>query len=186
MPKQKPFGSIEERIAQRFNDELELIAPRVAADQGPPPGAKRVHDTQAVSLWGQRDPKVDYQALAMRLLQGGLSPEEAQQLVVVEERPELAQAYAQPAPDAETAHTLATLAEYPFRAGLVLDHSDLPAEQIKRADQLHQQWTKQHADRQDGYAATPPPVLQSRGIAAPAGQAPQPPPAAPTPQMVGG
>jgi hypothetical protein len=209
MVNRKAEKSFEEVVAESFNEDLQKVAEQLAAEAGNPPGADKISEAESVRLFGLRDPSVDYQQLAMRLMGGGLPPEEVAQLTIVQERPEWAELYMQPAPDFETADLLARLAEYPYRPGLVLDHSDDPEEQTKRSEQLHAAWLKtlppplppmpefpmSTPQQQSAPMAGPPdvPLGVPTGVPSPAPMAaPQPAPmqppqpAPPMPTMIGG
>jgi hypothetical protein len=166
--RQRPVSSREERIATGWLEEAEQVAGRIAAEEGDPPGARKVGETEAVRLWGITDPGADHDLILEALKTTGLAPDfldpsSPKALALVKARPELAQVLAQPAPNEEVAAMLATFAEYPFRFGLFADHSDDPQEQTSYAERLTKQWQATQA---------PAPVIE----------APQPQPAPPLPE----
>lgn len=146
MARKPASGSIEERATASWLDDAEKVAQRVAADEGPPPGAKKLSDAEAVKQWGIRDPFVDDSTPQMLLTRG--IPQEALQQTAfwqelgADQQDAWAQLLTQPTQDAEMADTLSRILEYPFRYGLVTDWSDDPEEQTKRAESLQRQWEK--------------------------------------------
>jgi hypothetical protein len=157
-PRKQPLASFEEQVSASFLEDMEKVAQRIAGQDGDPPGASRVGDAEAVRLWGQRDPLVDHDRLLTDLLTTGVPPETMQQLAIAKERPEWAALYTQPTQDTELARQLAVLAEHPFRAGLTLDYSAEPEEQVRRANHLDRLWTKQQAAQEAQLYGTPPPA----------------------------
>jgi hypothetical protein len=126
----------DERVIEDLMHEAQMVAPRIAADEGPPPLSKRLSQADEDRLFALKDGSVDYNDVFTKLLTTGLPPEEAQQLAIVKEQPQLLQTYLQPAPDSEMAHALAVLAEHPFRFGLTITGHPDPDEQVKRAKSL--------------------------------------------------
>lgn len=158
MARKQPLQSFEERVASSFLEDMEKTAQRIAAEDGDPPGASRVGDAEAVRLWGQRDPQVDHDRMLTDLLTTGVPPETIQQLAIAKERPEWANLYTQPTQDTELARQLAVMAEHPFRAGLALDYSAEPEEQVKRANHIQRLWQKQQAAQEAELYGTPSPA----------------------------
>jgi hypothetical protein len=143
--KKQQISSFEETVAASFLEDLEKTAARIASEDGDPPGADRLGEAEAVRLWGQTDPQVDHDRLLSDLMTTGVDPAVVQNLAISKTRPEWAELYTQPVQDSEMAAQLAALAQHPFRAGLVLDYSPEPEEQVKRSDHLHALWEKQNA-----------------------------------------
>lgn len=160
-PKQDP-SSVEDQIALKWIDEVETVAKAIAAEDMAPPDSDKVGETEAIRLFGQRDPLVDYDQLVLALQQG-LPPEAAQQLQLVIERPELGELFTQPQPP-EMASILAGLAEYPYRLGMVVDRTDDPDEQVRVAERYKRGWLKSLGrlpDASAGSVQPDPSVIQS-------------------------
>lgn len=141
-PQPLPVGSIEERVADAHIEQLGKVADRIAASEGTPPGAGRVSEAQAVRNWGIRDPLVDPDQFKMMLMQQGIPDEAWGHLMLAEEYPDLRADYAQPVADPDLAEQLTVLAEHPYRAALVFDHSDDDEERVKLADHLDREYQK--------------------------------------------
>lgn len=154
-PKPLPIDSSEERLADEFMAELEKVAARVAAEEGTPPSA-RLSEREAATYWGLRDPLVDPEQFRDMLVTRGIPPEALRHLRLARTYPDLLEAYQQPVQDPELAEQLATLAEYPYRAPLVFDHSDDDEERIARSDALDRAHQRLVAERM-AQPATPPP-----------------------------
>jgi hypothetical protein len=168
-------SSEEEQVVSSFLDDLDAVARRIAADQGEPPDAHPMGDAEKVKAWGLRDRRADPATLLPRLLATGLGPEEANQMAIVQEWPELADLYANPAPDHRTADQLVRLAEFPFRRGILADLEDDPEAWTKEAERLERLWNKGQPslprDEAPGIdTSTPPAVVPS----APAPEMPTP------------
>lgn len=155
---------MEERAELELRDEIERYADMVAADLGPAPGARQVSDAEKVRLWGQTDPRVDFDQLKMALMQGGLPPELLDEhgdraLAIVKSHPEIAQMYAQPLDDTMSTY-LATLAEYPFRLSVLSQYAeDDPEGMVKEAERLDGLWQKQQGSHDVDRAETPPSTM---------------------------
>jgi len=135
-PQPLPVGSIEERVADAHIEQLGKIADRIASSEGAPPGAGKVSEAQAVRNWGIRDPLVDPDQFKLMLMQQGIPDAAWQHLMLAEEYPDLRADYAQPVQDPDLAEQLTVLAEHPYRAALVFDHSDDDEERVQYADHL--------------------------------------------------
>jgi hypothetical protein len=146
MPRPKPpvLTSEEERLAASFLDDLMAVAERLASEAGDPPGARPMGDAEKVRHWGLQDRRVVPQDLLTILLSTGLG-EGALEMEIVKERPELLDAYANQAPDQETADQLVRLAEYPFRMNLLTHLEDDPEAWTKEAERIDRLWQKQAA-----------------------------------------
>lgn len=168
-PKPLPVNSQEERLADAWLADAGKVADRIAAEEGGPPQASKTGEAEAVRAWGQRDAKVDRDALAHMLLNGGVPPEAAQHLLIAQTYPELLPAYLPrqdgqaPPITPEEADQLATLAEYPFRAPLVLGYSDDYEEQCRRAEALGSRWEQQQAAAQAQAEQQQPIAMQPMG-----------------------
>lgn len=161
MPKKPVVKNYEERVAEAWLEEAQKVAARIAAEEGDPPGADAVGEAEAVRLFGLKDRGAPYDLVYGMLTTTGVPPEQVGAMAVVQEAPELAELYAQPAPDEATAAMLATLAEYPFRWGLVIDYSDDPEEQVRWADALYKGWieTDPLASVSEDPEPAPPPAM---------------------------
>lgn len=152
----KRSRSYEDLLTDDVAESIWSDGARLAGERGGPAGSRRPTTPELVEMWGLPDPLVDYEALADRLGRGGLSQEEAQQLLIVKKYPDVMSAYLQPQPG--QADMLARLAEYPFRPDTYL-HLD-PEERVGMARSLDRAWRKtfeQTADEataQDGYAGS--------------------------------
>lgn len=181
-PEITPEGtSLLDRVALSFADDLERLAQAAAAEQGQPIGTRKASHAEAVKQWGINDPQVEdnYDAFLDMLKTTGLppemlDPESPQCLMVIKEDPDLAQWYGQPIADPALAARYATLAEWPFRRGLLMDEDD-PDEQVRLANAYDRDWERSLLG--DDVAATP-----VAGDVEPTQQAP----AAPMPSMIGG
>lgn len=162
-PGERMSASQEERVVASFLHDLTAVAHRIASDQGEPPQSKPINDAEKVKNWGLRDRLADPAILLLRLLATGLGPEEAQQMAIVGEWPELADLYANPAPDHETADQLIRLAEFPFRRGILADLEDDPEAWTKEAERIERLWNKSQpslsADEAPGIDTSTPPAI---------------------------
>lgn len=138
----------EEQVARdEIDAEIEHAIATIAAEWGAAPDAAPVSEDEEVELWGRRDPTVDYDAVYAMLTTTGLPPEmldPASDLApaVIAEHPEMAQMYGSVV-DANLADMLATLAEHPFRIGLLQDLEDDPEAMVEKANRLDRAWQKQ-------------------------------------------
>lgn len=198
MPRKPPppkSTSEEELVAATFLADLESVAGRIAQAEGEPPGSQPMGDADKVRLWGIQDRRVDPSMLLRTLLSTGLG-QEATQMTIVAERPELLDAYAQPATDPEVAQQLVTLAQYPFRLGVVSyleDDLEAWVRESERIDRLWQQaGVPTEAPAPLGAPADPLTLSAPATPAAPTMPAPQmpeaapPAPALPVPAEIGG
>ena len=138
MPRREPPRSPEQQAVEEFVSEVDQIAADLATEAGPPLDTDHVSVARKRRLWGQRDPDVNYTDLVSRLLTTGVPPEEAAQMILVQEHPELLPMFGQPMPDPETADALARLAEMPFRLGILAPLS--PQERVREAESLDREW----------------------------------------------
>lgn len=142
MPPRQP-RNYEDILTDALVDDILSDGDHIAAEQGGPAGTRRPSEREMIELWGQTDPAVEYAQLVVRLLTGGVPPEEAQQFKLVQMYPETLELFAQP-PDAATADALARLAEYPYRHGTYA-HLD-PDERVTFANRMHAEWEKRQVD----------------------------------------
>jgi hypothetical protein len=148
-PRRSRSKTAEEYALERFNQNFEKAALQAAQSWGQPAGSRPVGDAEKVRQWGLQDSNVDRTALTASLLTQGLAPElldpnNPQAPAVMKAAPDLAPLYGQPVQDSELADTLAGLAQYPFRYGLLAGIDD-PEEQVKEAERLsrlHEQQTQ--------------------------------------------
>lgn len=142
---------------------LQQIEDRLVVESGPPPDARRLSDADEVRMWGLRDPSVDYDTMASRLMTEGIPQAEAEQLAVIKEHPEWLPLFTTPTNDAAKADQLARLAETPYRWSLLADLE--PHEQVQKSERLaarHQRAL--HGDTEPAQAPVappPPPVAPS-------------------------
>jgi hypothetical protein len=134
------YKSVEDRVAASVLEDMEQIAARIAAEEGDAPGSRTVGDAELVKLWGTTDPRADPDILRERLATTGLG-DEAQQMKIAEEWPELVELYAQPVADPEILEQLVALAQYPYRRSVYEDIDD-PEEQVKEAERIAALWQK--------------------------------------------
>lgn len=144
MPKLTP-RSYEDALDDLVIGQIDASVEKYLSDQGGPAGTRQPSEAEQTRRWGLADTTVDRAALAARLLAGGLAPEEAEQLEIVRQVPELAAAYTQPV-DSQTADVLARLAAYPFRPSLYL-HLD-PDDRVKEADRLERLWERSVGEKE--------------------------------------
>jgi hypothetical protein len=166
----KQTMTVEEQMLSELEAEAQQQAQRIAADEGPAPQSRKISQAEEDRLYGLRDQRVDNGQLLARLLSGGLSQEEAQQLQIVKERPDLLSVYTQASPTSEMAGALADLAEYPFRLGLTVDGYPDSTEQVARGKALHRRYLKNQGQAAD-VADVSPSLTPS---APPAGMQPMP------------
>lgn len=162
VPRQKLTLPPVEQAQREIDAEIQQAIRMLAAEVGPAPGARPLSEAKKVSMWGQRDPKVDYTQVASQLMTTGLAPDlldPEKGLALFKEHPEMAQMYAQPvAPD--VADQLARLAEYPLRLGLLAHLEDYPKQNVAEANRLDRAWEKQ-----TGGTEEPPPADQGQDVA---------------------
>lgn len=190
-PRTPPPRSAVERARNEIRDEIKMAIRLLSAEMGPAPGARPLSEAKKVSMWGQRDPKVDYAQVASQLMTTGLPPDLLDPktgLAIFKKYPEMAQMYAQPVAQ-EVAIPLAILAEYPLRLGLLEHLEDDPEAMVKEANRLDRAWQKQmgggQAPPETGATSAPfAPPTDAAGAAAPTPSAPTA--LAPTLAMAGG
>jgi hypothetical protein len=156
--------SVEARAEQGFRDEFEKVMEKLAAEQEQPIDTKQVTEPRKVALWGIQDPRVDRETFKQQLAQG-FQPQDLQNMLIVQNHPELAEVYGQPVQDPAVAADLTELARYPFRLG-TYHHIQDPEERTAEAERIHKAWLKLHGKGQD--QATPEP--SSDVTAPPTGQ----------------
>lgn len=155
----KGFSEI---VESEFSREYEQVIDLLASEQGPPSGAERVPESRRVALWGLRDRRVDPDLLRERLLTTGLG-EEAQQMAVVQEYPEVLDVYAngvmalQDVQDPEAlADDLVRFAEHPYRYALLADLAHDPEAMVREANRLERLWERQQGALAASRVATHP------------------------------
>lgn len=190
MPKRRMPLSPEAVARNEFNDELQQAITEIAAELGPADGAAPASDKEKVRLWGIRDQKVDYDAMVQRIMTQGyppemLDPDGDNSLMVVRENPELAPYYGQPTEDQEMAGVLTTLAEFPFRLGILRDLEEDPEAQAKESDRINALWQKTLPPESPLMQEQPVPTMPPTAPALPEMQpaSPEQPPAMPQMDM---
>ena len=139
--------SAEELARREMADDLQVAIREIAAELGPAPGTSEASASEELRQWGIRDSKVDHQQMVQRLMTTGyppemLDPDGDMTLLVVKENPELAEVYGQPVQDQEYAEQLATIAEWPFRLGILREYEDDPEAMVRKADSLDARWQR--------------------------------------------
>lgn len=140
--------SPEARAEQEFRAEFDRVMEKLSSEQGPPLDTQHVGDRRKVALWGLADPRVDRESFRQQLMTTGFQPQDIQQMLIVQNHPELAATYGQPVQDPDQAADLTELARYPFRLGTYNDIQD-PDERTSEAERIHKQWLKLHGTGQD-------------------------------------
>lgn len=181
MPRQKTVSNPLERAQIEVSDEIDKAVAVIVADLGAAPGASHVSDKDKVRLWGQTDPKVNFDQIKAALMQGGLPPEmldehSDQALAVVKANPEIAQMYGQQLDD-RMATIMATIAEYPLRLSILEQYEDDPDAAVAEAERIDGLWQKSAGamtppDEPDTGFEAPGIMTREPATAAPAG-APQ-------------
>jgi hypothetical protein len=181
--------SPEEQAQTEVLSELERAVQALAAEWGPAPGAKNVSTRREVTLWGQRDPKVDFESLKQQLMATGLGqtpdlldPEGDGALAVIQEHPDMAPLFMEPVAE-DVADVLATLAEFPFRLAILLDLEDDPEAMVAKAESLDRAWMKEMGRTEMDGTVTEAASTPSQPAPPPAAQAP-PMPMQPAPPMI--
>lgn len=125
----------------QFDSEFEDVLNRIIGENGPAPGTEKATTSDEIELWGTQDPRFDRDLFMRTMMTTGFPPEVAQEMLVVQEHPELAELLSQPIPDEELSGLLADIVEWPFRHGLYA-HLDDPDERVKVADRINRGWLK--------------------------------------------
>lgn len=159
MPQRQAPRSIDAEAERRFSVGFEAVMDELARRQQQPPDTDRVSEPRKARLWGQRDPRVEYDQFVQTLMTTGFQPQDLESMLIVQEHPDLAEVYGPPTPGEpnwreqpnaeEVARELATLAEHPFRLG-TYNHILDPDERVTEAERIHRRWQKM----QGGSAAT--------------------------------
>jgi hypothetical protein len=140
--------SAEDRAIREIDAEDEQAIQALAAQAGPPPDARRLSEADEDEAWETADPNVDHEELARLLLTEGLPPEVVNGLLVAKLRPDWVPLYGRPTQDAERAHMLARLAQFPFRLSLIEDIDD-PDERTAKAEALDRRYRKRLTANQE-------------------------------------
>ena len=155
---------LEAQVWDELDRELDELIPVIAAEEGLAKGATRVSPEKEVELWGQRDPRVDRDALKGMLMQGAVPPEwvdeqSDQRLALIRAHPEMAQMFAEPLDD-EMAGIVADLAEWPHRLSVLAPYEDDPRSQVAKADSVNARWQRRAGmPPMVGYSRSDPPVI---------------------------
>lgn len=147
MPSRRP-PNVQDSARRSAEEILELVVDSIAASEGPAEDADSVSDAKRLEQWGQRDSRmVDPDAFEAQLQQAVL-PQEALDvnsptcLAVVKSVPEIAEIYASGPFDAEMAHMLARLAEFPLRLSYLRQWEDEPKQMVKEAERMDARWQR--------------------------------------------
>lgn len=146
---------VQSQVEAEIETELDDMVALIAAEEGPAKGSEFVSEDKEVELWGQRDPKVDYDSFKAMLMQGALPPEwidpqSDARLALVRVNPEwsdwLAQNVTPETPlDDEMASQVAARAEWPFREAIWAAYQDDPKAQVARANSVNARWLRRVA-----------------------------------------
>lgn len=169
MPRRTRQHPIDVQARDEVGRELDDMVGALAAELGPAEGAEFPSDEQEVELWGQMDPRVDYDALKAQLMQGSVPPEwvdehSDQRLALIRAHPEMAQMFAQPLDD-EMASIVAGMAEYPSRMTVWKPYAADPTAMVAKAKSVNAQWRKRTGQVAEESAPpmTPAPVAPEMG-----------------------
>lgn len=141
MPRRSRSAPIDVQARDEVERELDDMISALAAELGPAEGAEFPSDQKEVELWGQRDPRVDYDTLKAMLMQGAVPPEwydeqSDARLALIRAHPQMAQMFAEPLDD-EMAGIVADLAEWPFRLSILTPHEDDPKAAVAKANSVN-------------------------------------------------
>ena len=136
-PRRRQTTSDADLLTDLVVGEIDTSVDHAVAAAGAPAGTTQVGDAHKVRLWGRQDKKVDPDLLRERLQTTGLG-QEAPQMVICKERPELVPLYMSPVQDPNLIDVLVKLAEYPFRAGLFAHLS--PKDAVAEGNRLDRLW----------------------------------------------
>lgn len=137
---------MEAQVWDELDKELDEIIPVIASEEGLAKGATRLSPEKEVELWGQRDPRVDYDTLKQQLMQGAVPPEwydpqSDQRLALVKAHPEMGEMFGQPLDDT-MAGMVAGLAEWPYRLSLLKPYEDDPKASVAKANSVNARWQR--------------------------------------------
>ena len=162
-------NSVMAQVEDEVNRELDELIPAIAAEEGLARGAVHVSPDKEVELWGQRDPRVDYDSLKQQLMTGQVSrelfdPQSDARLALVRAQPEwsdwIAQHVTPETPlDDDLASQVASAAEWPFRTAVLAPYQNDPRSYVTRAERIHQRWTA----RQGAPSEQSAPIPEERG-----------------------
>lgn len=136
-PRRSQSVSDADLLTDMVVGEIDTSVNQQVAATGAPAGTTQAGDAQKVRLWGRQDKKVDPEVLRSRLQTTGLG-QEAPQMVICKERPELVSLYMSPVQDPQLIDVLVKLAEYPFRPGLFAHLT--PKDAVTEANRLDRLW----------------------------------------------
>lgn len=146
MPRQQQPDSAESIALNQILDEDDAALKRVSEQMGPPHGSVKQSQADEVKRWGQLDPRVDRDLMPQQLMATGLPPEQAKELAILQEYPDLLPLYTQPIGDPQMADLLTRFAEMPYRWSL-LEGIDDPEERAAKAESLDRAHEKALAAR---------------------------------------
>jgi hypothetical protein len=164
---------MEAQVWDELDRELDELIPVIAAEEGLARGATRVSPEKEVELWGQRDPRVDRDALKAQLMQGQIPPEwyvhapeepGDQRLAFVKANPEwadwLAEHVTPETPlDDEMSDIVADFAEWPHRQSVLKPYEDDPKAQVAKANSVNARWQRRAGMTEPTAPAPPSPVV---------------------------
>lgn len=145
--------SAETVALDQLEAEDDAILTALARQAGPPGEAKRLSETQEDDAYGYEDRFVaeSHDELAAQLMTQGLSPEQANRMLVFKLRPDWLEHFSKPTQDAEVADQYVRAARNPFRWSLLEDYDD-PDEMVKAADRLERRHQRRRTAHQDAQA----------------------------------
>lgn len=137
---------MEAQVWDELDQELDTIIPAIAAEEGVAKGATRLSPEKEVELWGQRDPRVDYDTLKRQLMEGSVppawyDPQSDQRLALIRAHPEMSQMFSQPLDDT-MAGMVADLAETPYRLSVLKPYEDDPKAAVAKANSVNARWQR--------------------------------------------
>lgn len=146
MPRRIRAAPIDVQARDEVGREVDDMTSSLAAELGPAEGAEFPSDAKEVELWGQMDPRVDYDTLKAQLMQGTVPPEWSdehsdQRLALIRAHPEMAQMFAQPLDD-EMASMVAGMAEYPSRMTVWKPYANDPEAMVRKANSVDARWRR--------------------------------------------
>lgn len=165
MPRRAPAETPEDKVIREVEIEDEQFLDRAAREAGPPADARRLSERDEDDIYAIEDRRIgDVDAFAQQLATQGLSPEMAQQLMVVQARPDWLPMLTQPTGSLEAASQIAKAARFPWRWSLLEDIDD-PDELVQKAEQLDRRYQRRVTSQQQYEAdmQQPQPVMPETG-----------------------
>lgn len=158
---------LEAQVWDELDKELDELVGVIAAEEGLAKGASYLSPEQEVQLWGQRDPRIDYDTLKQQLMTGTVPPElydptSDRRLAVMRINEDdaadwqglLAGTVEQPLDD-EMASQIAEWAEWPGRAAVLKPYQDDPRAYVQKANSINERWRKRAAQMEQPAMSEP-------------------------------